>query len=296
MKKIILERIMKYKITCESSADLNQDMYKKLKVPVIPFCISLGEKNYSDGVDIKSEDLFKYFEDTKQLPKTSAINEYAYEEFFKEQLKDCEGLIHFCISSDISSAYNNAINASKKFENVHIIDSRSLSSGIGLQVMYATTLRDKGMDINQAVALINSRKEHVQISFVIDKLNYLHKGGRCSALALLGANALSLRPSIQVKNGKMNVAKKYMGKMPKILDKYILDTLEQFNNPDKSLCFITYSSATPEMLDIAHKTLEKTGIFKKIVETTAGSTVATHCGPNTLGIIYYNDGGENTDK
>lgn len=282
---------MKYKITCESSADLTQELYKKLKVPVIPFIITVGDKEYLDGVNIQPKDLFEYFEQTKQLSKTSAINQASYEEFFEEQLKDCEGLIHFCISSDISSAYNNAINASKKFANVHIIDSRSLSSGIGLQVMYATTLRDKGVDIEEAVALINSRRDSVQISFVVDKLNYLYKGGRCSALSLLGANLLSIKPSIQVKNGKMLVGKKYVGKMQKVLDKYILDTLEQFNNPDKSLCLITYSSATPEMLEVSRGTLNKSKIFDKVLETTAGATVTTHCGPNTLGIIYYNDGG-----
>lgn len=282
---------MKYKITCESSADLTQEMYKKLKVPVIPFVITVGDKEYLDGVNITPQDLFDYFEKTKQLSKTSAINQITYEEFFEEQLKDCDGLIHFCISSEISSAYNNAVNASKKFENVHVIDSRSLSSGIGLQVMYATTLRDKGVDIEEAVALINSRRDSVQISFVIDKLNYLYKGGRCSALSLLGANLLAIKPSIQVKNGKMLVGKKYVGKMQKVLDKYILDTLEQFSNPDKSLCLITYSSATPEMIEVSKNTLNSTKIFDKIIETTAGATVTTHCGPNTLGIIYYNDGG-----
>lgn len=283
---------MNYKITCESSADLNQDMYKKLKVGVIPFRITLGDKEYKDGLEVQPIDLFKHFEETKQLPKTSALNQIDYEEFFEEQLKDADGLIHFCISSQISSTYNNAVNASKKFKNVHVIDSMSLSSGIGLQVMYACSLRDKETPIEEAVALINSRRDSVQISFVVDRLNYLHKGGRCSALSLLGANLLSIKPCIQVKSGKMIVGKKYMGKMQKVLDKYILDTLEQFSNPDKSMCFITYSSASPEMLEIAHNTLEKTNIFKKVVETTAGATVSTHCGPNTLGIIYYNDGGQ----
>ncbi len=282
---------MNYKITCESSADLTQELYKKLKVGVIPFRITMGDKEYKDGEEITPADLFKHYDETKELPKTSALNQIDYEEFFEEQLKDCDGLIHFCISSQISSTYNNAINASKKFDNVYIVDSMSLSSGIGLQVMYATTLRDKGVDIKEAYALINNRKEDVQISFVVDRLNFLHKGGRCSALSLLGANLLSIKPSIQVKSGKMIVGKKYIGKMQKILDKYILDTLEQFDNPDKSVCIITYSTATPEMLAITHETLDKMGIFKKIIECPAGSTISTHCGPNTLGIIFYNDGG-----
>lgn len=283
---------MKYKITCESSADLNQDMYKKLGVPVIPFRITLGSDDYFDGKNITNDQLFDYANSNSQLPKTSALNENDYTEFWEEQLKDCDGIIHFSISSKVSSTYNNAVVAAKKFNNVYVIDSMSLSSGIGLQVIYATQLRDKEVDIEKAVELINKRRESVQISFVVDKLNYLYKGGRCSALSLLGANLLSIKPSIIVSNGRMMVGKKYIGKMHKILDKYIDETLNDFNNPDTSLCFITYSSATPEMLDVARKTLKDKGIFKNIVETTAGCTVSTHCGPNTLGIIYYNDGGK----
>lgn len=283
---------MKYKITCESSADLNQDMYKKLGVPVIPFRITLGSDDYFDGKNITNDQLFDYANSNSQLPKTSALNENDYTEFWEEQLKDCDGIIHLSISSKISSTYNNAVVAAKKFNNVYVIDSMSLSSGIGLQVIYATQLRDKEVDIEKAVELINKRRESVQISFVVDKLNYLYKGGRCSALSLLGANLLSIKPSIIVSNGRMIVGKKYIGKMHKILDKYIDETLNDFNNPDTSLCFITYSSATPEMLDVARKTLKDKGIFKNIVETTAGCTVSTHCGPNTLGIIYYNDGGK----
>lgn len=281
---------MSFKITCESAADLNVDMYKKNNIGVIPFRITLGENEFQDGIDIQNEDLFEYFTKTKLLPKTSAINSVDYEEFFKEQNTEDEGLIHICISSQISSTYNNAVTASKNFKNVYVIDSKSLSSGIGLQVLYACSLRDKNVPIAEAVEKINARRDNVQISFVIDRLNYLHKGGRCSALSLLGANLLAIRPSIKVSNGKMGIGKKYMGKIHKILDKYIDDTIEEFNTPDKSLCFITYSSATDEMLEVARNHLKEKNIFKKIKETTAGCTVSTHCGPNTLGIIYYNDG------
>lgn len=282
---------MSFKITCESCADLNKDMYKKHNISVIPFNITLGEKDYQDGVNVTNDDLFKFFNETKQLPKTSALNEFDYDEFFKKEIEDSdEGIIHFCISSQISSTYNNAVKASEKYKNIHVIDSMSLSSGVGLQVLYAVSLKDKKVSIDEAVELILSRREHVQISFIIDKLNYLHKGGRCSALALLGANVLSLKPCIQVKNGKMIVGKKYVGKIHKVLDKYIYDTVNEFSNIDTSMCFITYSSATDEMLEVARGAIEKVGVFKKVYETTAGSTVSTHCGPNTLGIIYYNDG------
>ena len=183
---------------------------------------------------------------------------------------------------------------------------RILSTGIGIQVLYAVSLRDKKTDIAKAVELINARREHVTMCFVVDKLTYLHKGGRCSGLALLGANMLALRPSIILDNGKMIVGKKYMGKMHKILDKFVEDiglvalnkigiisdetyeAIKQFNNIDKSLCFVTYSSATEEMLNVTHDALAKVG-FEQIIDTTAGCTVSTHCGPNTLGVGYYND-------
>ena len=197
---------MSFKITCESSADLNADMYKKHNIPVIPFTITLGENFYQDSINITNADLFEYFNQNKVLPKTSAINEYDYEEFFKKENTEDEGLIHISLSSEISSTYNNAVQASKKFKNVYIIDSRSLSSGIGLQVLYAVSLRDKKVPIEEAIKLITDRRDKVQISFVVDKLNYLHKGGRCSSVALLGANLLQIRPEIVVKDGKMSSA------------------------------------------------------------------------------------------
>lgn len=283
---------MSYKITCESCADLSPELYKKHKISVIPFQITMGDKDYKDGVNITNEDLFAFFENTKQLPKTSAINAFDYEEFFKQELKDCDGIIHISLSSQLSSTYEHAVEASKKFDNVYVIDSLSLSTGIGLQVLYATSLRDKDVPIKEAVTKIENRREHVQASFVVDKLNFLHKGGRCSALTLLGANVLSIRPSIEVKNGKMLVGKKYIGKIHKILDKYIYDTINQFSTPDKTMCFITYSSATEEMLNVARGTINNLKLFKKVYETTAGCTVSTHCGPNTLGILYYNDEGK----
>lgn len=280
---------MSFRITCDSSADLNMDMYKKYDIPVIPFQILAGEKEYKD-FDLSNEELFKIVNETGTLPKTSAINEFAFEEFFKKENTAGEGIIHFSIGSKISSAYTNAVTASQKFNNVYVIDSQSLSSGVGLQVMYAISLRDKGVPIEEAVKLINERRSAVQISFVVDTLKFLHKGGRCSALALLGSNLLSIKPSILVKDGKMIVGKKYVGKIHKALDKYITDTLSDFGTPDTDLCFITYSSATSEMLEVTKNALQKYGKFKNIIETTAGCTVATHCGPNTLGIIYYNDG------
>lgn len=281
---------MAFRITCESSADLTAEMYKKYDIPVMPFTITMGETQYKD-FDIDNEELFKLVNENGTLPKTSAFNEYDYEEFFKKENKG-DGIIHFCISSKVSSTINSARAAAEKLDKVFVIDSLSLSTGTGLQVLYAVQLRDAGVPIEEAVELINARKSAVQISFVVDTLKYLHKGGRCSALALLGSNLLGIKPSIVLKDGKMMVGKKYMGKIHKTLEKYVADTLSEYNNPDPELCFITYSSATEEMKNITKETIAKHFKFKNIVETTAGCTVSTHCGPNTLGIIYYNDGGK----
>lgn len=280
---------MAFKVTCDSSADLTKELYEKNKISVIPFTITLGEDSFKDGTKLSNEEMFAYFNEHKVLPKTSAINAFDYEDFFRAENTEDEGIIHISISSKVSSTYNNAVEASKQFKNVYVIDSMSLSTGLGIQVLYACKLRDKKVPIAEAVELINKRREHVQISFVVDTLTYLHKGGRCSALAMLGATVLGIRPSIKVANGKMGVGTKYKGKIHKILDKYILDTLEEFNNPDPELCFLTYSSATDEMKEIAHKTLKENAKFKKVIDTTAGCTVSTHCGPNTIGIIYYNN-------
>ena len=281
---------MSFRITCESSADLTAELYKKHDIAVMPFTITMGEKQYKD-FDINNEELFKLVQENGTLPKTSAFNEFDYEEFFKKETKD-EGIIHFCISSKVSSTINSARAAAEKMKNVYVIDSMSLSTGTGIQLLYAAKLRDAGVPIAEAVELINERKSNVQISFVVDTLKYLHKGGRCSALALLGSNLLGIKPSIVLKDGKMQVGKKYVGKIHKTLEKYIPDTLAEYNNPDPEMCFITYSSATEEMIKVTKEVLEKNFKFKNVVETTAGCTVATHCGPNTLGIIYYNDGGK----
>jgi len=283
---------MSFKITCDSSADLTKELYEKNKISVIPFTITLKDESFKDGTKLTNEEMFAYYQENKILPKTSALNSYDYEEFFRAENTEDEGIIHLSISSKISSTYNNAVTASQNFSNVYVIDSLSLSTGLGIQVLYACKLRDKKVPIAEAVELINNRRKHVQISFVVDTLTYLHKGGWCSALTMLGASILGIRPSIKVSDGKMIVGNKYKGKMHKILDRYIIDTLNEFNTPDNDLCFLTYSTATDEYKKLAHSTLEENAKFKKVIETSAGCTVSTHCGPNTIGIIYYN----NVDK
>ena len=276
---------MAVKITCDSSMDLLKEYYEENNVSVLPFTITLGDKDYIDGIDIDNEMIFDYVAKNKVLPKTSAINEYQYSDFFKENL--CEdGLIFISISSKASCAYNNAMAAAKNFDNVYVVDSLSLSTGGGLLVTHAVELSKKGLSAKEIFEKLEAKKKKVQASFTIDRLEYLHKGGRCSSVAVLGANLLKLHPQIQLKNGAMAVNKKYRGKMAEVVKSYIDDTLAEFT-PDKSLCFLTHSNSDPEVVESARKHLESKKIFDKIIETHAGSTVTSHCGKNTLGILYF---------
>lgn len=280
---------MKIAITCDSVCDLSQELIKQNNISILPISIILGDETFSDGVNINSQKIFDYVAKNKQLPKTSAINEFQYAEFFKEHLDGVDALIHFTISSDMSSCFNNAKKAANTLKNVYVIDSRNLSTGVGLQVLYACMLRDKGEKPENIVKKVEARKQFVQASFVVERLDYLYKGGRCSALQLLGANLLKIRPSIIVKNGKMDVHKKYRGKMKDVVKDYIKDTLNEFNTYDKSICFITYSSATEDMVEAAKSTLKEFANFENVYITTAGATVTSHCGENTLGILYFNN-------
>lgn len=280
---------MKIAITCDSVCDLSQELIKQNNISILPISIILGDETFSDGVNINSQKIFDYVAKNKQLPKTSAINEFQYAEFFKEHLDGVDALIHFTISSDMSSCFNNAKKAASTLKNVYVIDSRNLSTGVGLQVLYACKLRDKGEKPENIVKKVEARKQFVQASFVVERLDYLYKGGRCSALQLLGANLLKIRPSIIVKDGKMDVHKKYRGKMKDVVKDYVKDTLNEFNTYDKSICFITYSSATEDMVEAAKSTLKEFANFENVYITTAGATVTSHCGENTLGILYFNN-------
>lgn len=281
---------MKLGIACDSVLDLSKELLEQNEIVVYPLTITLGDDSYQDGVDINTQMIFDYVDKTKVLPKTSATNEYTYGEIFDELKTKYDQVIYFTISNEMSCCYQNAVKAAKERENVYVIDSRELSTGVGLEVLYACALRNKGLDAKTIVEKVQARIPYVQASFVVERLDYLHKGGRCSALAMFGANLLKLRPQIIVKDGKMGSYKKYRGKMKDVVYDYVKDTLAEFNNPDPTMCFITYSSASDEMLESARKAVKDFGNFEQVYETTAGGTITSHCGEHTLGVLYFNDG------
>ena len=280
---------MKIKITADSSCDLSDEIIKKNNFTILPVHITLGDKEYSDARDITQEEFYKFLKETSVMPKTSAYNAVEAEEFFKQQLESDGGydaIIHFTISSKLSVIYQNSVNAAQQFAGkVFIVDSMSLSTGVGLQMLYAQDLVNEGLDAKVIFEKLLERREKVQASFVIDKLTYLHKGGRCSAVALLGSNLLQIKPIIILKDGEMKVGKKLMGKFEKTVTQYVNYILETYLDIDRKRCFITHTPIDAEIVaGIREQIKDK---FDEIIATEAGCTVGTHCGPNTIGILYY---------
>lgn len=280
---------MKICISAESTIDLPKEVLDEFGIKTVPFTITLGEKMGLDGVTTP-EEIFEYVDKTGVLPKTSAVNYAQYNEFFSDLLKEYDEVIHFSLSSDLSVAYQNAVTAAEELGHVHVIDSKSLSTGIALLAIYASKLVKDGLKVDEVIEKVSERIPNDQASFVLATVEYLFKGGRCSSLARLGALLFRIRPQIIVANGKMGPGKKYNGKQLACVEQYCADTLEQFNNPDLEIGFVTHSGATPDMIDAAVKAMKDRG-FKRVIITTAGATISSHCGPKCLGILYINDGG-----
>ena len=279
---------MKIAISLDSACDASEEVKSKYDFHVVPFGVTMGDRFFYDG-EVDTLEIFAYADKNKTLPKTNAVNEEQFNAHFSKLLETYDAIIHFDISSEMSSAYNNAVNAAKNFKTVYVIDSRTLSTGISLEAIYAKKLADEGVAPEEIVEKVEKRIPFVQASFVIERLDYLYKGGRCSGLALFGANLLKIRPEIEVKNGVMGNTEKFRGRMNDVVTKYCQSVLSRYNNPDKSVIFITHSRATEDMVAAAREVLKDYG-FENVYETYAGCTVSSHCGKNTLGILYINDG------
>lgn len=280
---------MKIALSAETTIDISKALLKQYGITTLPYTLVMDGKDYYDG-EIDGEDLFAYTKRTGKLAKTAAVNQAQFFDYFGKLLKDNDQVIHFTLSGDMSSSYNNACLAAQEFGGrVFVIDSRVLSSGIALEAIYARKLIDAGKTAEDVVESVRKRIPYDQSSFALESIEYLYKGGRCSAMALLGANLLHIRPQILVKDGKMISGKKFRGPMEKWVLDYVDATLEQFNNPDYEEVFITYSSAPKEIVDQVEERLKKAG-FKHIMRTNANGTVCCHCGPHCLGILYFNDG------
>ena len=273
-------------ISSDSTCDLSKELVDRYQIRIQPMGISLGDQIYRDGVDITPDMIYAHHEKTGQLPKTSAINVVEALEYFEELTKDGSAVIHFTISSSMSSTYNNACVAAQEFENVYVVDAKNLSTGSGLLVLAAAEMVQEGLEAQQIVEKLNDLEDRVDASFVVDNLEYLVKGGRCSALAAFGANLLQLKPCISVKNGAMGVGKKYRGKFEKVLLTYVADRLADAEDICLDRVFVTHAGCDPKVVESVAEAVKNTLPFREILVTRAGCTVSSHCGANTLGVLF----------
>lgn len=277
------------KITCDSTCDLTRDLYDENHVEVISMGINLGEVFLRDGINITSDELFSFVETHGKLPKTSALSIGEYEDVFRSYTDEGYQVIHISLSSELSSSYQNACLAAQEVGNVYVVDSRNLSSGSGHLVLLAREMANDGMTAVEIVKELNRKKELLDVSFVLQTLEYLHMGGRCSGLTAYGANVLKIRPEIQVADGKMHVGKKYRGEMEKSILAYVRGRLEGRTDIDHGRIFVTHTGVPKEIVEKVILLVKELQPFQEIIETNAGCTIASHCGPNCLGVLFFKE-------
>ena len=278
----------KIAISSESSLDLKKDEAAKYHIHIIPYTLIFGDESALDG-EYGAKEIFAYTAKTGKLAKTSAINAEEYKRRFEGLLKDHDYVIHFSIGAKISSTYEHALEAAESFGGkVHIVNSLNLSGGIALQAIYARELIEQGKSFKEVCDIIDERAKYMHGSFALESVDYLYKGGRCNALAMLGANLLKLRPQILLSDGKMVCGKKFRGKKEKWVFDYLEETLTANKNMDLTRVFVAYTEIDQELLDKACARLKEFG-FKEIILHEAMGTVSCHAGPGTFGIFFYND-------
>jgi DegV family protein with EDD domain len=273
-------------IASDSTSDLSPELIEQYGVQILPLGVALGEVQYTDGVDIHPDDIYAHYEKTGQLPKTSAINLADFEDFFQKLTADGASVVFFTISSDMSSTNNNARLAAEACERAYVVDTRNLSTGGGLLVIKACEMAAEGKSAEEIVETCNRLAPCVDASFIIDSLEFLYKGGRCSALAAFGANMLSLKPCIVVKGGKMGVGKKYRGKFGAVLPKYIADRLGDASDVIRDHIFVTHAGCDQAIIDACVTEVRAIAPEAAIHVTRAGCTISSHCGRNTLGVLF----------
>ena len=276
-------------IIADTTCDLSVELKEKYQIKTFPLHIHLGDKEYSDGVDISPDDIYRWSDENKATPKTSAISPAEANDVLEAALKEAESVICFCISDQMSSTGNVLRLAVQELEvedKVFVVDSKNLSTGIGLQIIEAAVMAEQGMAATDIVAQIQAMQGRVRASFVVDTLTYLHRGGRCSGLAALAGSALKLHPMISVIDGKMLPGKKYRGKIERVITEYVKDMENELKNAKKDRVFITHSGCEDSVIEAVKAELHSLDYFNEILITRAGSVITSHCGPGTLGVLF----------
>jgi len=280
------------KIIADSTCDLSKEILLKYDISILPLHIICHEEEYLDRVSITPEEIFEWSEKNKTTPKTASASPVEVLEGIRPFVEAGRDVVCISISDELSTIGNvmrmtaEALNEEAGREQVRVINSGSLSTGIGLLVTEAAIMAKDRMKADDIVREIEALVPMVRASFVVDTLTYLHRGGRCSGLAALAGGALKLHPKIVVRNGKLEVDKKYRGSMKHVLIQYIHEMLEQFMNARRDRVFITHALCDREIIDAVHEYISELGIFDEIIETKAGGVISSHCGPGTLGVLF----------
>jgi len=278
---------MKIKISADSTCDLPRELIEKYDIGIVPLYIVMNDRPLRDGIDITPQDIFDAVAAGGEIGSTAAVNTSEYIERFSEYLKDYDAVVHINLSSEISVCYQNATIAAKEFDNVYTVDSRSLSTGSGHLVLDACELAAEGVDAAEIKAILDERQQKLDVSFVLDTLDYLRRGGRCSSLTAIGANLLHIKPCIEVRDGKMGVGRKYRGTLEKTLSAYITDRLSGRDDIDFRRIFITHSGVDEAVVDELEALVRSLCPFETVLRSRAGCTISNHCGPLCLGILFY---------
>lgn len=277
------------RVIADSTCDLSKELFEQYEISVIPLHIVLGNKEYRDLTEITPEEIYAWSDENDATPKTSACSIDDAMAVMKPILDAGDSIVAFCISEQMSTTGNVLRMAAEELEakdKVSVIDSGNLSTGIGLQVIEAAIMAKNGADLPEITEYINSLKEKVNASFVVDTLVYLHRGGRCSSVAAMAGSVLKLHPKIEVQNGRMDAGKKYRGKMDSVIMNYAKDLEEKLLNARADRVFITHSGCDKKIVDDVYDYLEGLGRFSEILVTRAGGVISSHCGPGTLGVLF----------
>lgn len=277
---------MKIKILSDSTCDLSPELLEQHDISLSRLTVIKNGEEFKDGLTITPADIFAHVAAGGDLCSTTAFNIGEYAELFEKYAAEYDGVIQICIGSGFSSSYQNACIAAQDYPNVRVVDSMNLSTGQGHVVLEACRLAKTCESLDEIVEKLNGFAPRVEASFLLDQLQYMVKGGRCSAAAALGANLLNLKPCIEVRDGKMSVVKKYRGSYAKCLANYVKDRLADREDIIRNELFLTYTPVTDECLAAVKDAIATYGNFETVYETTAGCTVSCHCGPATLGVLF----------
>ena len=281
---------MRVKIISDSTCDLSPELLEAYQIGIVPLIVMKNNQEFLDGITITPADIFAHVASGGSLCSTAARGVTVYQEEFAKYAGEYDGVIHVNIGSGFSSSYQNACIAAADFENVRVIDSKNLSTGQGLVVLKAWELAQSAKDMDELKQQLEDFASRVEASFVLDRLEYMVKGGRCSGAAALGANLLSLKPCIEVKDGKMVVVKKYRGHIEKCMAAYVKDRLAGREDLDTDRIFITHTDVSQSSLETVRNGVAEFGQFRNVIETVAGCTISCHCGPGTMGILFVRKG------